>query len=206
MEYVKLGLMLIFVVSVVISVLFTTRDISQLKRHVRLHEQSIYSLIGQKNHLRESVGEIYSKLIVKREVKHTGQLTKAKEGDSGYDLHCTDSFVISPNARLLVPTGVHVALPEGFEAQVRPRSGLANKYGITVGNSPGTIDEGYRGEIKVILVNHGNRAITFEKGDRIAQLVIAKVAPVYTDSISMEEFIKLPNTDRKDGGFGSTGK
>ena len=110
-------------------------------------------------------------------------------------------IVLQPGTRALVPTGLTIALPEGFEAQVRPRSGLAAKHGITVLNAPGTVDADYRGEICVLLINHGSEAFTIRRGERIAQMVIApvshaKLVPVTT----------LPETARGGGGFGSTGR
>jgi dUTP pyrophosphatase len=111
-----------------------------------------------------------------------------------------DRISIKPGERMLIPTGLSIALPEGFEAQIRPRSGLAIKNGITVLNSPGTIDADYRGEIKVILINHGQETFTVNHGDRIAQMVFAKVS-----KISWDVTEKLPDTERGSGGFGSTG-
>lgn len=109
--------------------------------------------------------------------------------------------VIAPGAYTMVPTGYAIALPAGFEAQVRPRSGLAAKNGVTVLNSPGTIDADYRGEVSVILINHGKTAFTVTRGMRIAQLV---VAPVRT--VMLEEKESLDDTARGAGGFGSTGR
>ncbi len=97
----------------------------------------------------------------------------AKVGDSGFDLRSNEGGTMKPLDRLIVPTGLYFELPDGYELQVRPRSGLAAKHGVTVLNSPGTVDTGYRGEIKVILVNLSNDVFTFEKGERIAQGVIA---------------------------------
>jgi dUTP pyrophosphatase len=108
--------------------------------------------------------------------------------------------VLGPGKRALIPTGFAIALPEGFEAQVRPRSGLAAKHGVTVLNSPGTIDADYRGEVAVILINHGDTAFTVERGMRIAQMVVAPVSQV-----SLHEVVALPETARGGGGFGSTG-
>ncbi len=102
---------------------------------------------------------------------------------------------------MLVPTGLFIALPVGFEAQVRPRSGLAAKYGITVLNSPGTIDADYRGEIKVILINHGQEAFVINNGERIAQMVVAR-----HERVEWAETSSLEETERGAGGFGSTGK
>lgn len=109
-------------------------------------------------------------------------------------------FVLEPGERALVPTGIQVALPEGFDGQVRPRSGLALRHGVTVLNSPGTIDADYRGEIGVILVNLGQASFTVTRGMRIAQLVVAPVAKV-----GWQEVEALPESGRGDGGFGSTG-
>ncbi len=109
-------------------------------------------------------------------------------------------LVLEPGARALVPAGFAMAVPPGFECQVRPRSGLATRHGITVLNAPGTIDADYRGEVKILLVNHGHEPYVIEPGERIAQLVIAAVAaPV------VEVVVELDATDRGGGGFGSTG-
>jgi len=121
---------------------------------------------------------------------------------AGMDLHAnlTEPLVLEPQARMLVPTGLFIELPEGYEAQVRPRSGLALKHGITVLNSPGTIDADYRGEIKVLLINHGHAPFTIQNGERIAQMVIAQHA-----TVQWNETHTLSNTQRGDGGYGSTG-
>jgi len=107
---------------------------------------------------------------------------------------------LKPGERDLIPTGLQMALPVGYEAQIRPRSGLAYKHGITMLNTPGTIDSDYRGEVKVLAINHGDKPYNIEHGDRIAQMVIA---PVYQPQI--EETDSLPETNRGQGGFGSTG-
>ncbi|RKX71885.1 MAG: dUTP diphosphatase, partial [Spirochaetes bacterium] len=109
-------------------------------------------------------------------------------------------ITLNPGERALLPTGLHLAIPHGYEGQVRPRSGLANKKGITVLNSPGTIDADYRGEVKVILINLGLEPATIIPGERIAQLVIAEVSAAVFKNIE-----QLPSTDRGAGGFGSTG-
>ncbi len=109
-------------------------------------------------------------------------------------------LVLSPGQRALVPTGIAIALPEGFEAQIRPRSGLALKSGITLVNTPGTIDADYRGEIRIILINHGDEAFVVRRGDRIAQMIVAPVCRVRWDVQAA-----LPSTDRGSGGFGHTG-
>ena len=109
-------------------------------------------------------------------------------------------LVLAPGRRALVPTGIAIALPEGFEAQVRPRSGLALKNGVTLVNTPGTIDADYRGEIRVILINHGSEPFVVRRGDRIAQMIVAPVCRVRWDLQG-----SLPATDRGEGGFGHTG-
>jgi dUTP pyrophosphatase len=124
-------------------------------------------------------------------------------GAAGLDLLAAveTPVTLAPGARALVPTGLAVALPAGFEAQVRPRSGLAARHGVTVLNAPGTVDADYRGEIKVILVNHGQAPFTVDRGERIAQLV---VAPVTTATLLAVD--SLDETARGEGGFGSTGR
>jgi dUTP pyrophosphatase len=124
-------------------------------------------------------------------------------GAAGADLHARleAPVCLQPGERFLVPTGIRMQLPAGFEAQVRPRSGLAVKYGITCLNSPGTIDSDYRGELKVLLVNLGSESFDIKDGERIAQLV---VAPVVTATFMPEK--QLPETSRGDAGFGSTGR
>jgi dUTP pyrophosphatase len=125
----------------------------------------------------------------------------ATQGAAGMDLRSAETLTIKPHARALVVTGIAIALPHGFEAQVRPRSGLAVKHGVTVLNSPGTIDCDYRGEIKVPLINHGDEDFVIARGDRIAQMVIAP-AP----QMMLEEVSTLDETLRGAGGFGSSGK
>lgn len=126
----------------------------------------------------------------------------AKPGDAGADICTRIDLTIDPGERVLAPTGLSIALPDGYAAFVHPRSGLAIKHGVSMVNTPGTVDAGYRGELQIILINHDLReAISFKKGDRIAQLIIQKV--------ERAEFIEveiLPGTDRGSGGFGSTGK
>ena len=121
---------------------------------------------------------------------------------AGMDLraHLDEPVVLAPGQRALIPTGLFIALPAGWEAQIRPRSGLAFKFGVTVLNSPGTIDADYRGEIKVLLINHGEGGFMIRDGERIAQMVIASFAQ--TVWIPVES---LDTTERGTGGFGSTG-
>ena len=122
---------------------------------------------------------------------------------AGVDLkaNISESLTLQPLQRALVPTGLHIALPAGFEAQVRPRSGLAAKHGITVLNTPGTVDADYRGEIKVILVNLSGEPFEIVPGERIAQMVIAR-----HEQVEWEQVQELDATERGAGGFGSTGK
>ena len=125
----------------------------------------------------------------------------ATPASAGVDLRASEARVIPPGGRALVPTGLRIALPEGYEAQVRPRSGLALKHGVTLPNSPGTIDADYRGEIGVILMNLGQEPFIVEPGDRIAQMVVAPVVRV-----AWSEAEALDATERGEGGFGSTGR
>ncbi|MBR6075892.1 MAG: dUTP diphosphatase [Victivallales bacterium] len=125
---------------------------------------------------------------------------KAHEDDAAFDLRSRVDAVIPSGKITLVPTGVFMELPVGYEAQVRPRSGLALKHGITVLNTPGTIDAGYRGEVGVILINAGPADFTVARGDRIAQMVVQKLADV--ELVAAEQ---LSDTNRGAGGFGSTG-
>ncbi len=136
---------------------------------------------------------------------HAGELElPSYESDqaAGMDIRAAlnESKTLQPGERALIPTGFKMALPDGFEAQIRPRSGLALRYGITMLNTPGTIDADYRGEVKVLAVNHGEQPYTFRHGDRIAQMVIAPVTRAV-----IREFTTLDETTRGDGGFGSTG-
>jgi len=124
----------------------------------------------------------------------------AHEGDAGLDLYAIKELVLNPGDRGLVHTGIQIELPKNTEAQIRPRSGLALKSGITTLNSPGTIDEGYRGEIGVILINHSNEIFTVEQGMKIAQMVIKPVFKV--DIIETKE---LSESERNENGFGSSG-
>jgi dUTP pyrophosphatase len=124
----------------------------------------------------------------------------ATEGAAGMDVLAAEDVTLAPGGRHAVATGLAMAIPAGFEIQVRPRSGLALKHGITVPNTPGTIDSDYRGELKVILINHGSEGFAIRRGDRIAQLVLAPV--VQASWLAVEE---LDETRRGDGGFGSTG-
>jgi len=123
-------------------------------------------------------------------------------GAAGMDLRAAveSPVVLQPGERAAIPTGLTVALPQGYEGQVRPRSGFALRDGVTALNSPGTIDADYRGEVKVILINHGGKAVTIARGDRIAQLVVAPVVQAVWSEVD-----SLDATGRGEGGFGSTG-
>lgn len=124
----------------------------------------------------------------------------ATDGAAGMDVVSAEDVTIAPGARHAVATGIALAIPPGFEIQVRPRSGLALKHGITVPNTPGTIDSDYRGELKAILINHGSEPFAIHRGDRVAQLVLAPVTRAVWDEVD-----ELDQTQRGAGGFGSTG-
>ena len=124
----------------------------------------------------------------------------ARPGDAGLDLRASETVKLEPGERRLVPTGLAIAIPEGHAGLVLPRSGLAMQKGVTVLNAPGLIDSGYRGELKVLLINHGPAVVAIERGERIAQLVIQAVARV-----RLVEVERLPDSARGEGGFGSTG-
>ena len=126
----------------------------------------------------------------------------AKGGDAGADIVSRIDITLAPGERALVPTGIAIALPDGYVALVHPRSGLAIKHGVTMVNAPGTVDAGYRGELQIILINHDKSdSVSFKRGDRIAQLVIQKV-----ERAEFVEVRDLPGSGRGSGGFGSTGR
>ena len=137
---------------------------------------------------------------VKRVVATAVLPTRSHDTDSGYDLYASESFVVHPGKRSLVGTGLALELPPGTEGQIRPRSGLALKHGVSVLNSPGTVDEGYRGEVKVILVNHGTLAFQGRRGTRIAQLIIQQRLET-----ELVEVSALKGSARGQHGFGSSG-
>lgn len=144
------------------------------------------------------------KVLFKR-LSHAGDLplpSYESEYAAGMDIRAAlkEPLTLKPGRRTLVPTGLQMALPPGFEAQIRPRSGLAYRNGITMLNTPGTIDADYRGEVKVLAINLGHETFSIEHGDRIAQMVIAPVT-----QFPVEEAEELPDTERGEGGFGSTG-
>ena len=143
------------------------------------------------------------KILIKKTSKEVITPKYKTDGSSGVDLSAflDKEVVIKPNSSELIPTGLQVAIPEELEIQIRPRSGLAAKESIGVLNSPGTIDSDYRGELKIILFNHGNKDFIINNGDRIAQMVLVPIV-----KMEFEEVDSLPNTVRGQGGFGSTGK
>ena len=143
------------------------------------------------------------KILIKKTNKEVTTPKYKTDGSSGVDLSAflEKKVVIKPNSSELIPTGLQVAIPEELEIQIRPRSGLAAKESIGVLNSPGTIDSDYRGELKIILFNHGKEDFIINNGDRIAQMVLVPIV-----KMEFEEVDSLPNTVRGQGGFGSTGK
>jgi dUTP pyrophosphatase len=143
------------------------------------------------------------KLFVKRLNDTTQDIalpSYATEHSSGLDLRTSDEIELSPGEYKAIPTGIAIEIPEGYEGQVRPRSGLALKFGIGCLNSPGTIDSDYRGEVKVLLINHGKETVRFARGERIAQLIISKYERVEVESVE-----NLKESIRGVGGFGHTG-
>lgn len=147
--------------------------------------------------------KLKNKMNIKIKRLHEDAITPkyAKPGDAGMDFFAYESYTLNPDERKLIPTGWAFEIPEGHEMQIRPKSGLALKYGISIVNSPGTIDSGYRGEVGIILINHGEENFNISKGDKIAQGVINQLPLV-----SLEEVSELSNSERGEGGFGSTGK
>ena len=143
-----------------------------------------------------------TKILIKRLSKEVVLPKYETQGSSGMDLsaNVVSSINIKPGKKEIIPTGIALSVPKGFEVQIRPRSGLAAKHNITVLNTPGTIDADYRGEIKVILINLGKKKFVLEKGSRIAQMVLCPIAKA-----KIREVENLEKTDRGSGGFGSTG-
>ena len=124
----------------------------------------------------------------------------ARPDDAGLDLYAAEPVTLAPGARALVPTGIALAIPPGFAGFVLPRSGLALRHGVTLLNTPGLVDAGYRGEVKVLLVNHGDAPVSLSRGDRVAQLVVQRV-----ERVALAPVAELPESPRGAGGFGSTG-
>ncbi len=162
--------------------------------------QQALELMNQVKDHREKRDKVAIKFINKSKNENP---VYAKEGDSGFDLRADEGGSLKSLERKLVSTGLYFELPEGYELQIRPRSGLAYKKGVTVLNTPGTVDTGYRGEIKVLLINLSNEEFTWEKGERIAQGVISpRVSTDYGELIEVKE---ISESERGEGGFGSTG-
>ena len=126
---------------------------------------------------------------------------RAHPGDAGVDLYAAEAVALAPGERATVPTGVAVAIPEGYAGLVAPRSGLAQRHGLGIVNAPGVVDAGYRGEIRVLLVNHGSEPVSLARGERIAQLLVIPVS-----TVGVVEVYQLPPSERGAGGFGSTGR
>jgi len=155
--------------------------------------------------LEELERNMNTSMVPKIELKYVGEsdLLYNYPTDSGFDLYSTESITIPPFGRSLIPTGVYFDIPEGFEVQIRSKSGLAIKQGLMVLNSPGTIDEGYTGEIKVILFNVNNHEVTINKGMKVAQAVLSRcLQGRWVDLIKVDT---IPSKDRNENGFGSTG-
>lgn len=141
-------------------------------------------------------------LLIKRLDPDLPLPARAHPGDAGLDLYAAQDVTLKPGERTAMPTGIAIALPHGYAAWVVPRSGLAAKHGISIVNAPGLIDAGYRGEVKVLLVNlDPEEAVTLQRGERIAQLVVQKV-----EELAVDEVAELPDSSRGAGGFGSTGR
>jgi len=151
--------------------------------------------------LKVEASQVTVKVRVKRLSPDAKIPTAAKAGDVAFDLYSTIDYELRPGERFAVPTGIAIEIPPGYEGQVRPRSGLALKEGVTVLNTPGTVDSGYRGEVKTIMMNHNGEPFKITKGMRISQLAIRPVPEV--EFVEVDE---LSDTERGEGGFGSTGK
>lgn len=157
-------------------------------------QQEIIDLLRQKE-------KVENQILKVKLLNEKAQIPQyAHEGDIGLDLFSTSETIIQPDETALIPTGISIQLPSATEAQIRPRSGLALKHQVTVLNTPGTIDQGYRGEIGVILINHGKLPFKVELGMKIAQMVIKPIL-----SVKVKKVAELDDTDRGVGGFGSTG-
>ena len=141
------------------------------------------------------------KVLVRRLDPELPLPARAHPGDAGVDLYAAEAVALAPGERATVPTGVAVAIPEGYTGLVAPRSGLAQRHGLGIVNAPGVVDAGYRGEIRVLLVNHGSEPVSLARGERIAQLLVVPVS-----TVGVVEVYQLPLSERGAGGFGSTGR
>jgi dUTP pyrophosphatase len=153
----------------------------------------------------KKVQEVDLKVVVLPHAEELEDIGYAHEGDAGLDLRAAlpreeNVWGLPPNGRVLVPTGIKVEVPDGYEIQIRPRSGLALNHGVTVLNTPGTVDSGYRNEIKVLLINHGDRVFHIKRGDRIAQMVINQFVKANIITVPT-----LSESERGEKGYGSTG-
>lgn len=142
-----------------------------------------------------------TKIKIKKLTQEAILPKRAYENDAGFDLHAAEEVLLKAGERKVVRTGLAIEMPQNWHAEIRPRSGLAVKHGITIINTPGTIDSGYRGELIVALINHGKEEFLITKGERIAQILFSKI-----DAVSFEEVSELEESERGDGGFGSSGR
>lgn len=152
----------------------------------------------------ETAKVVFTNVKIFREDKSLPLPKYAKHGDVGIDVYAAIDYILNPGEHKLIPSGIRIALPHGYEAQVRPRSGLAAKHCIGLVNSPGTIDAGFRGPIMINLINHGKKPYEVKKGDRIAQMVFKKVEYAELEEVNADKFDI--STERGEGGWGSTGK
>lgn len=170
------------------------------------YQKEIEEMLGLSFHEMETeINNIAKLRTIKVELTHENAVLPkyAYPSDSGFDLHATEEVIIGPFGRALVPTGLKVSFEEGYEIQVRPKSGLAIKQGLTVLNTPGTVDQGYTGEIQVIVFNTNNTTVTIPKGMKVGQGVLCPV--VQGKSVMIETVEKVEDKDRGNNGFGSTG-
>lgn len=187
------------------------KEFDRLKKNygienTQLEEEDIENILGVSvDELEKEYMENSNKHILQIESIHQDSVIPkyAFESDSGFDLCSVEEMTIPPMGRVLVPTGLKFGIPEGTEIQIRPKSGLAINQGLTVLNTPGTVDSGYNGEIKVILFNTSSNSVTIKKGMKVAQAVLC---PVFTGKyVNLEKVEKIGDKDRGDNGFGSTG-
>jgi dUTP pyrophosphatase len=169
------------------------------------YQKELEDMLGLSfNEMEKEINDIARLRTVKIELVHEDAVFPkyAYPSDSGFDLHATEEVIIGPFGRALVPTGIKASFDEGYEIQVRPKSGLAIKQGLTVLNTPGTVDQGYTGEIQVIVFNTNNTTVTIPKGMKVGQAVLCPV--VQGKFVSFEKVEQVENKDRGDNGFGST--
>ena len=173
-----------------------TNDVPEENKEAAVANSFLSKLGGAKEETpNENIG-----VRIQRTHEHAVMPKYAHEGDSGMDIFSVQDMILKPGERALIPTGLKIAVPMGYEAQVRPKSGLALKHGVTIVNTPGTVDAGYRGEIGVIAINHGAEDYKVEKNQKVAQIVIPNV-----ERANLEEGTELDGTSRGAGGLVSTG-